>query len=173
MLMHQAHVNVYANVYVCVGVDLDVYVGAEMALSVDADVCGYADVNVNVVFQIWSKNFKLENDKFSCSEYIKIYSVSDGGTPGTTRNKGVLHTCDLYLPTTCFGVENMRLYYDFEDLPQRRGYGIKILKDHEKVSEAFKNIRWDLSSFRSTNGAFNLRFDLIEKSLSEYGIKNP
>jgi len=131
------------------------------------------DVNVNVVFQIWSKNFKLENDKFSCSEYIKIYSVSDGGTPGTTRNKGVLHTCDLYLPTTCFGVENMRLYYDFEDLPQRRGYGIKILKDHEKVSEAFKNIRWDLSSFRSTNGAFNLRFDLIEKSLSEYGIKNP
>jgi hypothetical protein len=131
-----------------------------------------SNVIVNVVFQIWSKNFKLDNDKLSCSDFIKIYSVSDGGTPGTTRNKEMLYKCDLYLPTTCFGVENMKLYENFEDLPQRRGYGIIILKDYERVMAAFKTINWSDSSFRSTNGAFNIRFDLIEKSITEYGIKN-
>lgn len=130
------------------------------------------DVIVNVVFQIWSKNFKIDDNKPSCSEYIKIYSVSDGGTPGTTRNKNMINHCDFYLPTTCFGAENMRLYSNFEELPQRRGYGIKILKDFEKVNDTIKTIKWDESSFRSTNGAFNLRFDLIEKSLYNNGIKN-
>jgi hypothetical protein len=131
------------------------------------------NVKVNVVSQIWSKNFKVETEKFSCSNFIKIYSVSDGGTPGTTRNKDFLNSCDVYLPTTCFGVDNMKLYYDFENLPQRRGYGIKILKDFDTVLEVFEKINWVDKSFKSTNGAFNLRFDLIEKSLSDYGIKNP
>lgn len=131
------------------------------------------NVTVNVVFQIWSKHHKINSEKISCSDFIKIYSVSDGGTPGTTRNKKLLNTFDAYLPTTCFGVENMKLYHNFEDLPQRRGYGIKILKEFDVVNEAFKQIDWVSKSFKSTNGAFNLRTDLIEKSLVEYGIKNP
>jgi hypothetical protein len=131
------------------------------------------DVNVNVVFQIWSKNFKVESIKHSCSDYIKIYSVSDGGTPGTTRNKKMLNSCDVYLPTTCFGSENMRIYNNFEELPQRRGYGIKILQDFDLVIKSLRGIDWQSKSFKSTNGAFNLRSDLIEKSVVECGIKNP
>ena len=28
---------------------------------------------------------------------IKVYSLSDGGTPSTTRNKDMLYSCDIYL----------------------------------------------------------------------------
>lgn len=130
------------------------------------------NVTVNVIFQIWAKNFKIESENNDCSDFIKIYSVSDGGTPGTTRNKKILNSCDFYLPTTCFGAENMKLYYNFEELPQRRGYGIKIQKDFDSIKNLFESINWNQESFRSTNGAFNLRFDLIEKSLIKHGIKN-
>lgn len=129
------------------------------------------NVDVNVVFQIWSRNFKLENSKQSCSQYIKIYSVSDGGTPGSTRNKEMLNKCDLYLPSTCF--ENkMAIYTDFEELPMRRGYGIKILKDNKNVYDTLKNTNWVEESFKSTNSALNLRFDIIENALIKKGYKN-
>lgn len=129
------------------------------------------DVNVNVVFQVWSKNYKKESKRFSCSDYIKIYSVSDGGSPSTTRNKKMINNCHYYLPTTCFE-EKMKIYEDFYDLPQNRGYGIIIKKDKERVSEALKSINWKEISFSSTNSALNLRFDLIEDALINYGIIN-
>lgn len=129
------------------------------------------NVDVNVVFQIWARNFSNKVSKESCSEYIKIYSVSDGGTPGTTRNKDMLYKCDLYLPSTCF--ENkMTVYENFEDLPMRRGYGIKIIKDKDNIYNLMKGINWVNESFKSTNSAFNLRFSVIEEALIKKGIKN-
>ena len=129
------------------------------------------NVKVNVVFQIWSKNFKNHKEKRSCSDFVKIYSVSDGSTPGTTRNKKMIGECDYYLPTTCFK-DKMNLYTQFNDLPQRRGYGIVIKKDKEKVSNILKSLDWRIISFSSTNNALNLRFDLIEQSLIDNGIFN-
>jgi hypothetical protein len=128
-------------------------------------------IDVNVVFQIWSKNFKLNSKKESCSDYIKIYSVSDGGTPGSTRNKDMLYACDLYLPSTCFETK-MKIYDNFEDLPMRRGYGIKILKDNKMIYDTLKAINWIEESFKSTNSALNLRFSVIEEALIKKGIKN-
>jgi hypothetical protein len=123
------------------------------------------------VFQIYSKITKLiENKKESCSDYIKIYSVSDGGTSGTTRNKKQIGKCDFYLPSTCFS--EMKLYFDFENLPYRRGYGIKILKNKELVVNKIKNINWKEVAFLSTNSALNLRMSLIEKAIIKEGIKN-
>jgi|688.fasta_scaffold232776_2 hypothetical protein len=127
------------------------------------------EVNVNVVFQIWAKNFKILSDKKSCKQYIQIYSVSDGGTPSSTRNKNMWYKCDYYLPTTCFK-EHMKLYNNFNDLPQKRGYGIVILKDYDKISKIFENIDWKNESFLSTNNAYNLRFDLIENAIIKQGL---
>lgn len=129
------------------------------------------EVNISTVFQIYSKITKLiENKKESCSDYIKIYSVSDGGTSGTTRNKKQIGKCDFYLPSTCFS--EMKLYFDFENLPYRRGYGIKILKNKELVVNKIKNINWKEVAFLSTNSALNLRMSLIEKAIIKEGIKN-
>ena len=129
------------------------------------------EVNVNCIFQIWSKNFSSIVKNESCSDYIKIYSVSDGGTSSTTRNKKVLNQCDIYLPSTCFS-NKMKVYYNFEDLPHRRGYGIKILKDFDKVKNILVKNNWLEESFKSTNSATNLRMSIIENVLIRNNVKN-
>jgi hypothetical protein len=120
-------------------------------------------VKVNCIFQIWSKFHKVKEKKINLDNDIKIYSLSDGGTPGSTRNKKYLNTCDYYLPSTCFGKDKMKLYYDFEELPQRRGYGIIVLSN--KIKSIIEKTNWSEVSFISTNGAYNLRVDLIEKGI--------
>lgn len=132
-----------------------------------------AKVNVNCIFQIWSKNFQIKSTTDSCSDYIKLYSLSDGNSSGSKRNVNMLYECDLYLPITCFGEANMKVVNNFDDLPLRRGYGIKILKDSKRVADKFKEIDWCKESFSSTNSALNLRFDIIENALVKKGIKNP
>jgi hypothetical protein len=126
------------------------------------------NVRVNVIFQIWSKFFKTGVDNKTASDFIKIYSVSNGGTSSTTRNKKMWYNCDLYLPTTCFE-DKMKIYTNFDDLPQKRGYGIVILKEKEKIEKILTNTEWKKNSAVSTNGALNLRFDLIEKILIDSG----
>ena len=126
---------------------------------------GGKSVAVNVVFQIWAKNHKIEEEQIDLSNIIKIYSLSDGGTPGSTRNKKHLYSCDYYLPSTCFGEDNMKVYTDFEELPHRRGYGIVSLIDKNVLNSVVDSINWSEVSFASTNGALNLRFDIIERTI--------
>ena len=125
------------------------------------------EVKVNAVFQIWSKEHKIEEQKIDISKYLKIFSLSDGGTPGTTRNKNMLDQCDFYLPSTCFGLDKVKLYENFESLPQKRGYGLKILFDKKNIEKVIKQVEWEKIFFISTNGAYNLRFDLIENAISK------
>lgn len=121
------------------------------------------DVAVSSIFQVWSK---INTDKIrkprkkACNQFIKVYSLSDGGTPASTRNKAMLYNCDIYLPSTCF--TGMHIYNDFEALPHRRGYGVKILQNKRAIKTLFKQCRLDEVAFRSTNGALNLRTSLIE-----------
>jgi hypothetical protein len=118
-------------------------------------------VKVNVIFQIWSKHHKIDVEKKTCSSFMKVYSMSDGGSVATTRNKDMIGKCDVYLPQTCFGPDRMKLYHDFEELPKRSGYGIVFHKEKETLMNLFNETDWALVSFKSTNGAYNLRTDLI------------
>ena len=125
------------------------------------------EVDINGVFQIWSKyksdnNFIINSNK---NNKIRVYSLSDGGTVSTTRNKNMLNKCDIYIPSTCFGKETMKLYSSFNDLPNKKGYGIVFLKDKENMLNKCKNIKWCDIAFLSTNSAYNLRTSLILNSL--------
>ena len=125
------------------------------------------NINISGVFQIWSKyetNEKL-NIKDIKNDKIKVYSLSDGGTIATTRNKKMLHLCDVYLPSTCFNKQDMKLYYKFNDLPHERGYGIVFLKNKKSMLNECKKIPWSSISFKSTNSSYNLRTSLIIKAL--------
>ena len=124
-------------------------------------------VSVNTLFQIWSKIHESSTVKVDVSDDIKVYSLSDGGTSSSTRNKNMLYKCDYYLPSTVFGEENMKLYEDFDTLPNRRGYGIVTLTEGLDLSK----IDWLNTSFRSTNGAYNLRTDLIETAVFNMFLK--
>jgi len=121
------------------------------------------EVKVNGVFQIWSKHTSNKKYKLQkCSEEnMKVYSLSDGGTIASTRNKNMIDKCDIYIPSTCFGKENMKLYNSFNDLPGRKGYGIVFFKDKNNMIEKAKTIDWSSVSFLSTNSAYNIRTSLI------------
>ena len=121
------------------------------------------DVNVSTVFQVWTK-INTQHIKIvvppTCANFIKIYSLSDGGTPASTRNKKMLHKCDVYLPSTCFS--GMRAYSGFEQLPHRRGYGVVIYpRAKTTIKKLLMAHNWTKTAFSSTNGALNLRSSLI------------
>lgn len=121
------------------------------------------EVKINGVFQIWSKMIKnpaYELTKPS-EENMKVYSLSDGGTVATTRNKKMIGKCDIYLPSTCFGKENMKLYDSFESLPGKKGYGVVFFHDKDTMIAKAKRIDWSEVSFLSTNSAYNLRTSIV------------
>lgn len=121
------------------------------------------EIKVNGVFQIWSKFTK--NPKYDLvkhnEETMKVYSLSDGGTVSTTRNKTMIDKCDIYLPSTCFGKENMKVYSSFEALPGRKGYGIVFFKKKRANVSKAKKVDWASVAFLSTNSAYNLRTSVI------------
>ena len=59
----------------------------------------------------------------------------------------------------------MKVYSDFEEVPKKTGYGILFLKERPMLYDIFQNTDWSLVSFKSTNGAYNLRTDLINEVL--------
>jgi hypothetical protein len=120
-------------------------------------------IKINTIFQIWSKHHKndIYDIKDFTNEKMKIYSMSDGGTISTTRNKCMIGKCDIYMPSTCFGKENMKCYNNFEDLPGKKGYGIVFNTDKQNMVNKMLNIEWDKIAFLSTNSAYNLRSSQI------------
>lgn len=128
-------------------------------------------MSISTVFQIWVSASEYPADAIedvSCSSFVAVYSLSDGGTPATTRNKAMTDRCDVYLPSTCFS--GMQAYASFEDLPNRRGYGIKILKNKDELMSLLRSNDWTATAFKSTNGALNLRTSLIEKVVTDGGF---
>ena len=129
------------------------------------------DVHINTIFQVWTKinTYKIKKKKQKqCDTFIKVYSLSDGGAPSSTRNKKMLDECDIYLPSTTYG--EMKLFKSFEDLPHRRGYGVVILKNKRKIKKVFAENNWKKTSFSSTNSALNLRTSLIKKVVTDGGF---
>jgi hypothetical protein len=121
-------------------------------------------VKVNGVFQIWAKH--IVNPEYAIKvnseqNMMKVYSLSDGGTVATTRNKDMIGKCDIYLPSTCFGEENMRVYKSFDELPGKKGYGIVFFSEKESMVERAEHVSWAKVSFLSTNSAYNLRTSII------------
>jgi len=124
------------------------------------------NVSVNVIYQIWSRNIKSSEVTHNLDGILKLVSLSDGGTPASTRNKDLHYNCDYYLPSTVFGSKSMRLYDTFDDLPLRRGYGIIILDNFIKIDAIIRTTDWSGVAFTSTNNAYNLRFDLITNHIA-------
>lgn len=126
-------------------------------------------VKVNVIFQIWSKHHK--NSEFEIKAHdettIKVYSLSNGDSPSQQRNTPMIGKCDLYLPSTCFGSKNMTCYDSFEDLPNKKGYGIVFGRDKKYYTEIANKIDWASVSFVSTNSALNLRKSKILQAFAE------
>ena len=129
------------------------------------------NVDIATIFQVWVKpkliSLPLVKHK-TCKTIANIYSLSDGGTPGSTRNKKMINNCHIYLPSTCFS--GMKAYQNFHDLPNKRGYGLVFLQHQENLIALFQQINWQEVAFLSTNSALNLRTDLIMQQLIKNGF---
>lgn len=126
------------------------------------------EVKVNGVFQIWSKhtsNVKYDI-KTNSEENMKVYSLSDGGTVSSTRNKDMIGKCDIYIPSTCFGKDNMRNYNSFNELPGKKGYGVVFFNQKSEMMKKAEGIDWSSVSFLSTNSAYNLRTSIITEQFT-------
>jgi hypothetical protein len=125
-------------------------------------------IRVECIFQVWSK-YNV-NPEYIIKEIdtsvIKIYSLSDGGTPSSTRNKKMFNKCDIYIPSTCFGKENMRYYDTFEKLPRKKGYGVVFNKNKKENIKKFKKLDWSNIGFLSTNSAYNIRTSQIAEQFN-------
>ena len=121
------------------------------------------ELKINTIFQIWSKyhtNTDYELKDFT-NENMRIYSMSDGGSVSTTRNKDMIGKCDIYIPSTCFGKENMKCYNSFDDLPGKKGYGIVFHNNKKNMMDKALTTNWQNIAFLSTNSAYNLRSSQI------------
>lgn len=120
-------------------------------------------IKVECIFQVWSKSHV--NPEYIIKDIdtsvIKIYSLSDGGTPSSTRNKKMFNKCDIYIPSTCFGKDNMRYYNNFNELPRKKGYGVVFNKNKKENIKKFKELDWSKIGFLSTNSAYNIRTSQI------------
>jgi len=121
------------------------------------------EIKINTIFQIWSKNHSNEEYEITniVRDDMRIYSMSDGGTVATTRNKKMIGKCDVYIPSTCFGKEKMKCYSNFEDLPGKKGYGVVFNKNKQELMQKAHSINWVNVAFLSTNSAYNLRSSQI------------
>lgn len=130
-----------------------------------------SDIAINTVFQVWTKinidKIKIKPKK-TCDDFIKVYSMSDGGLPANTRNKDMIGRCDVYLPSTTFS--GMKAYNDFHDLPHERGYGIVIKQNKKEIKKILANHDWEKTSFPSTNSALNLRTSIIQEVVVNAGF---
>lgn len=119
--------------------------------------------SVNSIYQIWTNKFSSKVKPIQppkkTSEWVKIYSLSNGNTSSSKRNVEMIGNCDYYLPSTTYN--KISLEKKFENLPNNRGYGIVILKERKKIMKIIENINWEKVGFKSTNSANNLRSQLI------------
>lgn len=99
------------------------------------------------------------------SEWVKIYSLSDGKTSSSKRNIKMINCCDYYLPSTTY--TKILLEKEFKKLPNNRGYGIVILKEKEKIKKIIEMINWESVGFKSTNSANNLRSQIIINAIEK------
>ena len=61
----------------------------------------------------------------------------------------------------------MRYYESFNELPNKKGYGIVFNKNKEENIKKFRIIDWSNISFLSTNSAYNIRTSQIEELFIE------
>lgn len=129
-------------------------------------------ISIATIFQIWSKLGDVnlaDKTAHKVDEYLKIYSLSNGNNSGARRNVKMIGKCDAYLPSTCFN--GMKAYRTFEELPNKRGYGVVFKKNQVILKDAiFNAIDWEKVAFLSTNSALNLRSDLIIEELKNRGL---
>ena len=125
------------------------------------------DVNVECIFQIWSKNHKLENKEFSWynnnsnepfSEYIKVYTVSLAKNRECGKRWIYDEKADFYISSTFYN--DTEIVYNFKDVKYKSGIAIVFQTNDKEIQNEIlhilQNVDWKKYANRATNSCFHL-----------------
>lgn len=136
------------------------------------------DVKIECVFQIWSKNHKLNNDEFSWynnnskepfSEYIKVYTVSLAKNRECGKRWIFDEKADFYISSTFYN--NTEIVYNFADVKYKSGIAV-VFQTHDKkiqnkILQIYKKTNWENYGTKATNSCYHLGKSNIYKILSD------
>lgn len=118
------------------------------------------DVNVNCVFQIWSKKEYIKNEEFNWytyakknpfGEYIEVVTVSLAKKRECGLNYIKNEKADFYISSTFY--KKNEIVFDFKNVKYKSGIAI-IIKNNkykDKIIKIFKNVDWIKYSSLATN----------------------
>lgn len=124
-------------------------------------------VDVKCVFQIWSKNHKLDNDEFSWynnrhkepfGEIVKIYTVSLAKNRECGK-KWIFETkADFYISSTFH--DKISIVYSFDEVKYKSGLAIVFTTENNTirnvVKQIFETTDWKKYATLATNSCYHI-----------------
>lgn len=123
------------------------------------------NIDINCVFQIWSKNHKLETDGFNWysnkgnepfRDIIKVVTVSLAKNRECGKKWIFEDKADFYISSTFYN--DVSIVDSFDQVKYKSGIAVIILDEKLKgrIMEIFKNTDWAKYSSRATNSCRHL-----------------
>ncbi|MBQ9312512.1 MAG: hypothetical protein IJ213_05640 [Bacteroidales bacterium] len=122
---------------------------------------------VKCVYQIWSKNHKVDNEEYSWynnrdkepfKDILKVVTVSLAKKRECGKRWIYEEKADFYLSSTFF--DTINVVYSFEEVKYKSGIAIVLLTQDEtirtKVSDIIKNADWKQYATLATNSCYHL-----------------
>ncbi|MDR0828653.1 MAG: hypothetical protein LBN95_00880 [Prevotellaceae bacterium] len=124
-------------------------------------------VDVKCVFQIWSKNHKLENEEFSwynnkkCepfSDFVKVITVSLAKKRECGKRYIFDEKADFYISSTFH--DKISIVYDFAEVKYKSGVAVIFTTENQyirdKIKEILENTDWKNYASLATNSCYHI-----------------
>jgi hypothetical protein len=140
------------------------------------------NVEVKCVFQIWSKNYKSENQEFSWYKHrknepfgdlLRLFTVSLAKNRECGKRWIYEEKADLYISSTFH--KSVSVVDSFEEVKYKSGIAIVFTTNDnikkEKIKTLLKNVDWSIYGSLATNSCFHLGksniFNVIQDNLDK------
>ena len=124
-------------------------------------------VDVKCVFQIWSKNHRLENEEFSwynnkkCepfSDFVKVVTVSLAKKRECGKRYIFDEKADFYISSTFH--DKISIVYNFEEVKYKSGVAIIYTTENQDIKHKIKNLLentdWKKYASLATNSCYHI-----------------
>jgi len=123
------------------------------------------EVDIKCVFQVWSKNHKIDANEFSWyhhrnrepfSELVKVYTVSLAKNRECGKKWIFEQKADFYLSSTFYG--STVIVNEFYQVKYKSGIAVVIidLSKKDKIIKLFKSVNWAKYSTQATNSCYHI-----------------
>ena len=140
-------------------------------------------VDVKCVFQIWSKNHKLETEEFSWynnrhnepfGDIVKIYTVSLAKKRECGKKWIFDQKADFYISSTFHS--NISIVKSFDEVKYKSGVAIVLTTQNQEIQSNIKNIlentNWEKYATLATNSCYHIGksniFDVLQDNKHQF-----